>query len=100
MRRKVYLNDNKKRNLYKKLEIIQKVLKTVKYYCKKNAFISLNLNRVYLHTIHKNSFKTRIKNYCILSGRARSVYKKVRISRIFLRKLGAEGFFFGLKKAS
>ena len=101
MRHNVYLNDNKKRNLYKKMEIIQKVLKAFGFYIKQNFFISLILNRFdFNDTLKKNSFKTRIKNYCIVTGRGRGVYKKVRVSRILLRVLGAEGLFFGLKKSS
>jgi len=101
MRRNVYLNDNKKRNLYKKTEITQKVLKVFTFYSKQKFFITLNLNRfVFNVMLKKNSFKTRIKNYCIITGRGRGVYKKVRVCRIFLRVLGAEGLFFGLKKSS
>jgi len=100
MKHHIYLNDSIKRNLYKKLEITQKVLKILSYYSENNSFIALTLNRFFLTVAIKNSFKTRIKNYCIITGRARGVYKKVRVSRIFLRELGAQGFFFGLKKAS
>ncbi len=39
-----------------------------------------------------------IKNYCILSGRARGVYSDFKLSRILLRKMGAKGFLSGLKK--
>jgi len=100
MRRKIYLKDNKKRNLYKKWEIIQKVLKTIKYYCKKERYITLNLYRITLHMRFKKSYKTRLKNYCMLSGRARSICRKARVSRMGLRTLGANGLLFGLKKAS
>ena len=101
MRRIVYLNDNKKRNLYKKMEITQKILKSVGFYSKQNFFITLNLNRfIFNAQLKKTSFKTRIKNYCIITGRGRGIYKKVRVCRIFLRVLGAEGLFFGLKKSS
>ena len=71
------------------MEIIQKVLKAFGFYSKQNFFIALILNRFDF-----------IKNYCIVTGRGRGVYKKVRVSRILLRVLGAEGLFFGLKKSS
>ena len=41
-----------------------------------------------------------IRNYCIFSGRSRSVYTHLKISRILLRELGSKGLFFGLKKHS
>ena len=101
MGRNVYLNDNKKRNVYKKTEITQKVVKAFAFYSKQKNFIALNLNRfVFNALLKKNSFKTRIKNYCIITGRGRGVYKKVRVCRMLLRVLGAEGLFFGLKKSS
>jgi small subunit ribosomal protein S14 len=48
----------------------------------------------------KSTFKTEIKNYCVISGRSRSIYRKLKISRIVLRSLGSDGLFFGFKKAS
>lgn len=45
-------------------------------------------------------FSTRKVRRCELTGRARGVYRKFRISRIMLRKLGLEGKIPGLRKAS
>jgi len=106
MRRQTYLNDNKKRYLYKKIEIIQKILKVLRLYhndsktrvVKKLPFS--NSKFLVFPNPSKICFKTRIKNYCIVTGRSRGVYKKMRVSRIFFRQLGSEGFFFGLKKSS
>lgn len=47
-----------------------------------------------------NSSKTRIRNRCILTGRARSVWRTFRVSRIQLRKLALEGVLIGVKKSS
>lgn len=47
-----------------------------------------------------NSSVTRIKNRCIITGRARSVYRLFKLSRIQLRKLAASGFLPGLSKYS
>ena len=44
--------------------------------------------------------RVELKNYCILSGRPRGVFKDFKLSRILLRKMGAKGFLFGLKKKS
>jgi small subunit ribosomal protein S14 len=48
----------------------------------------------------KPKFSTRTVRRCELTGRARGVYRKFRISRIMLRKLGLEGKIPGLRKAS
>lgn len=48
----------------------------------------------------KNSFKTQIKDYCILTGRSRSISSKYKVSRITFRFLANQGIFFGLKKAT
>jgi small subunit ribosomal protein S14 len=43
---------------------------------------------------------TKIRNRCILTNRARAVYRKVKISRIFFKKLTLQGDLCGLKKSS
>jgi len=48
----------------------------------------------------KPKFSTRVVRRCQLSGRARGVYRKFRISRIMLRKLALEGKIPGMRKAS
>jgi small subunit ribosomal protein S14 len=45
-------------------------------------------------------FSTRTVRRCELTGRARGVYRKFRISRIMLRKLALEGKIPGMRKAS
>lgn len=48
----------------------------------------------------KPKFSSRIVRRCQLTGRARAVYRKFRISRIMLRKLALEGKIPGMRKAS
>lgn len=48
----------------------------------------------------RNSSKTRIRNRCLLSGRARGYYRKFQVSRIALRELGNLGMIPGVTKAS
>ena len=55
MKRIMYLHDNKKRNLYKKMEIIQKILKAFGFYSKQNFFIALILNRFDCRHVKKDS---------------------------------------------
>ncbi|MEM1071653.1 MAG: type Z 30S ribosomal protein S14 [Planctomycetota bacterium] len=45
-------------------------------------------------------FSTRTVRRCELTGRARGVYRKFRISRIMLRKLALEGKVPGMRKSS
>lgn len=48
----------------------------------------------------RNSSKTRIRNRCLVSGRPRGFYRKLKMSRIALRELGSEGLIPGLVKSS
>lgn len=48
----------------------------------------------------RNANPTRVRSRCEISGRSRSVYKKLRVSRIALRELGNMGLIPGLVKSS
>jgi small subunit ribosomal protein S14 len=53
-----------------------------------------------LAELPRNSSATRLHNRCQLTGRPRSVYRKLKISRIMLRELGSNGEIPGLVKSS
>tara|TARA_Y100001970_G_C13723670_1_gene597921 strand:- start:28 stop:333 length:306 start_codon:yes stop_codon:yes gene_type:complete len=53
-----------------------------------------------LSKLPRNSSKTRIMNRCQITGRPHGVYRKLKISRIALRKLGLEGKIPGMVKSS
>ena len=53
-----------------------------------------------LSKMPKNSAKTRVRNRCEITGRPHGVYRKLKISRIALRKLGLEGKIPGMIKSS
>jgi len=53
-----------------------------------------------LSKLPKNSSKIRIRNRCEITGRPHGVYRKLRISRISLRKLTLEGKIPGMIKSS
>jgi small subunit ribosomal protein S14 len=91
-----YFKDSKKRKNYKIVEIFQRVIKIITL-CNNESLVKILL---YKKIFKISQFKTKIKNYCVISGRQRSVYRKLKISRIVLRNLGSLGLFFGLKKAS
>ena len=53
-----------------------------------------------LAELPRNSSSTRIRNRCEMTGRPRAYYRKLRMSRIALRDLGAKGMIPGLVKSS
>ena len=53
-----------------------------------------------LAKIPRNAFKTRSKNRCAVSGRARGYHRKFGISRIALRELSNYGVIPGVTKSS
>ena len=87
-------------------------IKMVKKYANKRAKLKKIINnkklelaerfeaQLKLNKLPKNSAKIRIRNRCEISGRPHGVYRKLKISRIALRKLGLEGKIPGLVKSS
>lgn len=53
-----------------------------------------------LAAMPRTSSATRIRNRCMITGRARGVYRKFNISRIMLREMASEGLVPGVHKAS
>ena len=53
-----------------------------------------------LAEVPRNSSPTRIRNRCEITGRPRAYYRKLKMSRIALRELGAKGLVPGLVKSS
>lgn len=53
-----------------------------------------------LAELPRNSSKTRIRNRCLVTGRPRAFYRKLKMSRIALRELGSAGKIPGLVKSS
>lgn len=53
-----------------------------------------------LAELPRNSAASRIRNRCEITGRPRGYYRKLRMSRIALRELGASGLIPGLVKSS
>jgi small subunit ribosomal protein S14 len=56
--------------------------------------------RLKLAELPRSSSKTRIRNRCEVTGRPRAYYRKLKMSRIALRKLGSQGQIPGLVKSS
>lgn len=53
-----------------------------------------------LAQVPRNSSRTRIRNRCEITGRPRAYYRKLKMSRVALRELGAKGLIPGLVKSS
>lgn len=53
-----------------------------------------------LSALPRNGAKSRYRNRCEVTGRARGVYRKFKLSRIKLRELGSFGRVPGLTKSS
>lgn len=87
-RRKLSTKFEIKRLEYKYL-LHQLNIKSYKYSIQKN-----------LDKLPKDSSFTRVKNFCIITGRARGVYKNFKISRIIFRELALCGQLPGIRKAS
>jgi len=86
----------KLRKDYRSVELFKKALKFLVWY-RNHKNITLLCN---FFVLKDRFFKTKIKNYCIITGRPRGLYRKFKVSRIIFRNIGIEGLFFGLKKSS
>jgi small subunit ribosomal protein S14 len=56
--------------------------------------------RLKLAELPRNSAPNRVRNRCEMTGRPRAYYRKLRMSRIALRKMGNEGKIPGMVKSS
>jgi small subunit ribosomal protein S14 len=56
--------------------------------------------RLKLAELPRNSAAGRYRNRCEISGRPRSFYRKLKLSRIALREMGSRGLVPGLVKSS
>ncbi len=56
--------------------------------------------QIKLSELPRNSAPTRVRNRCLVTGRPRGYYRKMKMSRIALRELGSQGLLPGLVKSS
>jgi small subunit ribosomal protein S14 len=90
----------------------EQVKKLVKQYASKRVALKATANdeslpleerfeaRLKLAELPRSSSKTRIRNRCLVTGRPRAFYRKLKMSRIALRELGSQGLIPGLVKSS
>jgi ribosomal protein S14 len=98
MKKQIKKNINQ-RYLFKNYELKRLILKAVNQNLKIQQKIRWKL-QLQVFKIPFNSSVTRIKNRCILTGRSRSVYRFMQLSRIQLRKWASNGFLTGITKKS
>ena len=94
------VNKNDKRiklsdKLYKKRQSLKKIIMDKKLPLEERFKAQQKLSK-----LPRNSAKNRIRNRCQITGRPHGVYRKLKISRIALRKLGLEGKIPGMVKSS
>ena len=80
---------------YKKREKLKKIVMN-----KKLPFEERFKAQQKLSKLPRNSAKIRVMTRCQITGRPHGVYRKLKISRIALRKLGLEGKIPGMVKSS
>ncbi len=56
--------------------------------------------RLKLAALPRNSSATRLRNRCVVTGRPRAYYRKLKMSRIALRDLASGGQIPGMTKSS
>ena len=89
--RRIKLSDK----LYKKRNALKKIIMNKKLSLDERFVAQQKLSK-----LPRNSAKNRVRNRCQITGRPHGVYRKLKISRIALRKLGLEGKIPGMIKSS
>ena len=89
--RRIKLSDK----FYKKRNELKKIIMNKKLPLDERFIAQQKLSK-----LPRNSAKTRVMNRCQITGRPHAVYRKLKISRITLRKLGLEGKIPGMIKSS
>ncbi len=91
--------DKHRRILHQKQELIRLQYKSLI----ENRSLPAKLRVQYikkLNQLPRDGSLVRIRNRCILTGRARAVYKFCKLSRLCLRELAAQGKLAGISKSS
>lgn len=93
------VKDKAKRSLVRKQEVKRLALK----YASRDGGASKQSrwrSALELSKLPRNGSKVRVRNRCLLTGRAKSVHRQFKVSRIALRELASMGLINGLTKSS
>lgn len=55
---------------------------------------------VKLNKLPRNSSRVRLRNRCLMTGRARGYLRKFKLSRLCFREMASDGYIPGVTKAS
>jgi small subunit ribosomal protein S14 len=91
--------DRLRRQFYFKAELERYRLKAICQNERINPVIR-SLYALRLHQFSKKASKCRIKNRCLVTGRAQSVYQFFHLNRSTMREFLAQDFLNGVKKSS
>ena len=91
--------NNKRKKMVEKFYLKRKKLKKI-IMNKKLSLEERFKAQQKLSKMPRNSAKNRVMNRCQITGRPHGVYRKLKISRIALRKLSLEGKIPGMIKSS
>lgn len=94
--KKTVFNDILKRNEYKKSEFKLRVLRVLIRLKFIDFFDLLNI----MTKIRRKFFLSNINNKCFITSRSKSVYNRIRVSRIKFKELVNNGLFRGFNKYS
>ena len=94
------INKNNRRiklseKFYKKRNVLKKIIMDKKIPLEERFKAQQKISK-----LPRNSAMNRVRNRCQITGRPHGVYRKLKISRIALRKLGLEGKIPGMVKSS
>jgi small subunit ribosomal protein S14 len=73
---------------------------TVKKYAEKRKELKEKGDYAALSKLPRDSSATRLHNRCLVTGRARSYYRKFGVSRLVFRELALQGKIPGVVKSS
>jgi len=91
------VKDKKNRLNYKKFEKKKLLLKAIYV----NKFLDNYChNQIKLYFKNILVYKTKIKNYCLLTARSRGIIRKYNISRMLFKQFASYGYLKGIKKSS
>lgn len=95
----LFIKDRNRRYFYSVLEKKLIILKNIVNNLNLDFDVRTLAYNEIVNLIKTNSI-TKIRNRCIFSNRARAVYRRFKLSRIFFKKYALQGDLVGVKKAS
>lgn len=99
MAKQSVINRQQKRENF--VEKYSKVRETLKKELKKENSFTTKMNlHIKLQKLPRDSSKTRLKNRCWKTGRAKSVFRDFKLCRNVIREMANQGFLPGVVKSS